>query len=82
MPPSYLGTMTTTKRLFPARVVAHRLGIPMAWLREEAKAGRLPSLKVGKRLLFCPEAVERALLQRAGEGASEAQRAEEGVNHG
>lgn len=42
-----------------------RYGLSMAWLRREAKAGRIPSFQAGRRLLFDPEAVEAALIQRA-----------------
>jgi hypothetical protein len=40
---------------------AARLGLPIAWLREEARAGRVPHLRVGRRLLFNSAAVERSL---------------------
>ncbi len=53
--------------------LAHELGLPLAWLKAEAKAGRIPSLQVGRRLLFNPEAVERVLLDRAAKGARDAQ---------
>lgn len=43
---------------------ARKLGLPMAWLRREAGAGRVPVLRVGRRLLFNVEAVEVALLAR------------------
>ena len=42
-----------------------RHGLTLAWLKAEAQAGRLPCLRVGRRLLFDPEAVEHVLLQRA-----------------
>lgn len=45
----------------------------MAWLRREAKAGRIPCLRVGRRLLFNTDAVERLLAERA---------AKEGVRDG
>ena len=48
--------------------VSRRLKLPVTWLRSEAEAGRLPCLKVGRRFLFSPEAVNRALLQRASTG--------------
>lgn len=43
---------------------ATRLGVPIAWLRAETEAGRLPALHAGKRVLVNVEAVERALLER------------------
>jgi len=47
------------------RRAAARLGLPASWLRAEALAGRVPCLCVGRRLMLNPEAVERALLDRA-----------------
>ena len=44
---------------------AIRLGLPPKWLKAEAKAGRIPVLKVGNRLLFNLEQVEQALLEKA-----------------
>ena len=44
-----------------------RFGLSVAWLQAEAEAGRIPCFKAGRRLLFDPEAVECALLQRAGQ---------------
>jgi len=48
--------------------LAARLRLPRAWVRREAIAGRLPCLRVGRRLLFTLEAVERALTNRAANG--------------
>jgi hypothetical protein len=53
------------------RRAAARLGVPAAWLRAEAQAGRVPCLRAGRRLLVNPQAVERVLMERArqaGEG--------------
>jgi hypothetical protein len=41
--------------------LADKFGLPLAWLRREARAERIPSLRVGRRLLFDPEAVAAAL---------------------
>ncbi|QDV88998.1 hypothetical protein RAS2_00570 [Phycisphaerae bacterium RAS2] len=40
-------------------------GLPVAWLRAEADAGRIPCLRVGRRRLFNLEAVRRVLAERA-----------------
>jgi hypothetical protein len=48
--------------------LAKRLRLPTAWLRAEAEAERIPSLRAGRRLLFNVEAVERVLLDRAAKG--------------
>jgi hypothetical protein len=42
-----------------------RFGLPARWFKAEAAAGRLPCLKVGRRFRFNPEAIERALAERA-----------------
>jgi len=49
----------------PLRRAAARLGVPAAWLRAEALAGRIPSLQVGRRLLVNVGAIESVLLERA-----------------
>ncbi len=43
---------------------AVKLGVPVEWLRTEAVAGRLPALKIGRRLLFNVAAVHQALQDR------------------
>ncbi len=49
----------------PLRQAAVRLGVPAAWLRTEAKADRIPSLRAGRRVLFNIPLVEQALFARA-----------------
>ncbi len=49
----------------PLSVAAPQLGVPASWLKSEAEAGMLPALRVGKRLLFNVDQVERALLAKA-----------------
>ena len=44
---------------------ARHIGVTSAWLRIEAKAGRVPCLLAGKRLLFNPTAVQEALATKA-----------------
>ncbi len=49
--------------------LAARLSLPIAWIKTEAQAGRLPHLKVGRKWLFNQAAVEAMLSDRAkGEG--------------
>lgn len=43
-----------------------RFGLTSQWLRKEAEAGRIPSMRAGRRLLFNVAAVEGALGRRAG----------------
>ena len=45
--------------------LARRTLLPAAWLKQEAEAGNLPCLRVGRRFLFAPEAVNHALLELA-----------------
>ena len=47
------------------RALGVLLGVPAAWLRSEAEAGRVPYLRAGRRLLFNLAEVERSLLERA-----------------
>lgn len=48
--------------------LATRLKLPRTWLHAEAVSGRLPCLKVGRRLLFNLHAVEEALSKLAAQG--------------
>ena len=45
--------------------MARRLGVTQQWLRDEANAGKIPSLKAGNRYLFNPVAVQETLAARA-----------------
>ena len=45
--------------------LARDLRLPRTWLLEEAKAGKIPCLRVGRRYVFCVEAVRRVLAERA-----------------
>ena len=60
--------METEAKLVNVLGLSRRLRLPAAWLRAEAEARRIPSLRAGRRLLFSVEAVERALLDRAARG--------------
>jgi len=56
--------------LLPDFLTVHRLkqyGISTSWLRREARAGRIPFVRIGRRLWFSPKAVERTLLEHATE---------------
>lgn len=54
-----------TNRLVSLGHLARRLGIPPQWLRDEARAGRIPCARAGDGFLFDVEVVERVLLERA-----------------
>jgi hypothetical protein len=55
--------------------LSSRLRLPRDWLRGEALAGRIPCLKIGRKLLFNPDAVEKTLAERAAAERQEARRA-------
>ena len=67
-------SMLQHEKFLPLHVLAMRLGIPAAWLKSEADAGRIPSLQAGRRRLFDLEAVRETLLARSvSEGAAHGQ---------
>lgn len=53
-----------TKTFMPLHMLSRRLGLPAAWIKAEAEAGRLPHLRAGRQMMFNPEAVERVLFER------------------
>jgi hypothetical protein len=60
---------TTPPAFVGAERAARSLGVPQAWLRAEAEAGRVPSIVAGRRRLFDLDQVRRALNERAVEPA-------------
>ena len=56
---------TAPQTFLPLHQAANRLGVPAAWLRNEADAGRVPCLRAGRRVLFNPDTIEAVLLERA-----------------
>ena len=57
--------MDATSKLLSPVVLSRRLNLPAAWLKEEAKQGRLPHLRIGRQIRFNQEAVQRVLADRA-----------------
>jgi hypothetical protein len=55
----------------PLRATAARIGVPSAWLRAEAKAGRVPHLPAGRELLFDVDQVARVLRERTAQATTE-----------
>jgi len=54
------------RRLLPAGPTARALKVPAQWLIDEADAGRVPCLRIGRGfVLFDTAAVEQALLPLA-----------------
>ncbi len=49
----------------PLRDAAEALGVPICWLRCEARANLVPHIVASRRLLFNVESVRRALVDRA-----------------
>jgi hypothetical protein len=54
----------TDTRLVSLLELADRTGLPVAWLKREAEAGRIPSTTAGRRRFFDTAAVLRALADR------------------
>lgn len=57
----------STNELLSLSRTARRLGVTQQWLREQAEAGAVPSLRAGNRYLFNTVAVEETLAARAAE---------------
>jgi hypothetical protein len=53
-------------KLIGLHELSERTGIPVAWLRREADAGRIPHLLAGRRRLFDLAVVMKALAERQG----------------
>ena len=58
--------MSSEQTFVSVQHLAHRTGLPEAWLKARAKAGDIPAIRVGQRLMFHPETVEQKLLEQAG----------------
>lgn len=58
--------MEAPKEFLSIRHAAVRLGLPVQWLIAEARAGRVPSLKAGRRVLVNLQDVSAVLRERAG----------------
>jgi hypothetical protein len=50
-----------TKLLLTVYDLSERTGLPLAWLRREADAGRLPCIRAGRRRMFDLAAVMNEL---------------------
>jgi hypothetical protein len=47
--------------------MARQLGVPVRWLRDQAKSGKVPGLQAGNRWLFVPDVAEAAVRSMAGD---------------
>ncbi len=61
--------MPTEQPYISLTTLARRLGLPASWLKSEARAGRLPYLRVGRRFMFNLDSVEAELHRRSERGA-------------
>jgi excisionase family DNA binding protein len=57
------------ENLLTAGELAERLGVPESWVRTEERAGRIPSVRLGKYVRFKLSDVERTLAERSRQGA-------------
>jgi proteic killer suppression protein len=55
-------------KLLTLNQLAERTGLPAAWLRREAEAGRLPCIRIGRRTMFDLPAVLGELAERRERG--------------
>jgi hypothetical protein len=55
----------TVSPLKPLKTIARQIGVPAAWLRREADAGRVPFLRIGRRLLGDAEAIRKLIADRS-----------------
>jgi len=58
-------TARDVKNLLRAGELAERLGVPESWVRTEERAGRIPSVRLGKYVRFKLRYVERTLAARS-----------------
>ncbi|MCE9547390.1 MAG: helix-turn-helix domain-containing protein [Planctomycetia bacterium] len=54
----------TTRLALNVTEAAEEVRVSASWLRREAKAGRFPCVRLGRRLLFRPEAIQQYLAER------------------
>jgi excisionase family DNA binding protein len=62
------GARESEERLLKACELAERLGVPESWVRTEERAGRIPSVRLGKYVRFRLRDIERALAERRRQG--------------
>jgi excisionase family DNA binding protein len=57
-----------TGNLLTAGELAERLNLPESWVRTEERAGRIPSVRLGRYVRFKLSDIERALAERGRQG--------------
>lgn len=60
--------MYMDSKLLTVHELAEQTGLPAAWLRREADAGRLPCIRAGRLRVFDFKAVMKALAERQERG--------------
>lgn len=60
-----------TETYKPVRLAAIELGLPMRWLQAEVVQGRIPGLRVGRRLFVDVQEVKSTLSRRADRESSQ-----------
>jgi excisionase family DNA binding protein len=53
------------ENLMTAGELAERLNLPESWVRTEERAGRIPSVRLGRYVRFSVREIERALAERS-----------------
>lgn len=66
-----LSGMDATK-LLTLNALSERTGLPAAWLKREADAGRLPCIRAGRRRMFDLAAVMKTMADRQESGVRDA----------
>lgn len=66
------GHATSTEKFLTLGDLAERTGLPVAWLKREADARRIPCIVASRRRMFDLEAVHKALADRRPEGVQRA----------
>lgn len=64
------GVMSTSKPFVSLHTLSQQLGLPAAWIKAQAVAGKIPSLRTGRRLMFNQTDVQHVLLKRANSNAA------------
>jgi hypothetical protein len=60
--------MRPSTRFVQITQLSRTIGLPAAWIRREADAGRLPCIRAGRLRMFDTEAVLRVLAERQSKG--------------
>ncbi|MGH7778927.1 MAG: helix-turn-helix domain-containing protein [Candidatus Binataceae bacterium] len=63
------GSKNVNSALLSAPELAKLFGVPESWVREQARLGNLPSIRLGHYVRFRLEEVERFIAERANQAA-------------